>query len=803
MPDLSGHADLVTTTKADGTYEMTLPDGSFSLAATHDDYTQSHKRIELAGKPITVDFSLIPGAVLRGQVVARDSGKPVPGALVRAEGGHDGTRGDGMTAMSDENGNFLLRSLGSGTLELSALGRGYATATPTVVSVGIGEQVEGVRVLVDRAYSISGKVVRKGKPDEGLPGITLGAFSIAAKAFGIALEPSAKDGSFEIVGLKPAAYMLFAVGEGSVPEVGKNVEVVDKDVEGVVVEIGAGATVAGRVEPPMAGAEIHVEMAGQVGFANMFDAAKLMLVHGETDASGAFTLHNVPAGSFKVKAMAQSGPAGEQPVLVADADVSGVVVKLDPRASVSGRVVDSNGAPIAGGRVDVDSLEEKNMSMSFGPGRRDRATTAPDGTFKIVGLDAGKVRVRASDGDDNEFVYYMTKKNEPSKSAAELTLIAGKETPNVNLTVDARDGTIRGTVMTNDGKPAPDAWVTAQRVIEKDPAMPERAMRWMGGSHPPVLTGSDGQFTITKLRKGTYNLSIEGPKGTSHAEKEGVKLGENVTITLAQLGTLSGKVTLQGAPVATFDIECHSAKDDDEKHVDDKTGAYFIDRLTPGSYKCSIDSDKGTANATVEVPAGPMQQDFKLTGWATVTGVVVNVLTKQPVAGVTAFAGTDNWSSRNMNDVMTGHVPTTDASGRFVVERVAVGKGKVAIMPKDSFQPLGQRDYTAAESQRVDVGTIEIIPPRNGDAGTFGMTTVPDGDKLMVVAVRDGGPAAAAGVQIGDRVMQINGRDVAQLTPLVGSQLLASGSIDIGQTVQLTLDRAGAKVEATVTSVKW
>ncbi|HSD90989.1 MAG TPA: carboxypeptidase regulatory-like domain-containing protein, partial [Kofleriaceae bacterium] len=84
MPDLSGHADLVTTTKADGTYEMTLPDGSFSLSATHDDYTQSHKRIELAGKPITVDFSLIPGAVLRGQVVTRDGGKPVPGALVRA-----------------------------------------------------------------------------------------------------------------------------------------------------------------------------------------------------------------------------------------------------------------------------------------------------------------------------------------------------------------------------------------------------------------------------------------------------------------------------------------------------------------------------------------------------------------------------------------------------------------------------------------------------------------------------------------------------------------------------------------------
>ncbi|MBS1121405.1 MAG: hypothetical protein H6Q90_3633 [Deltaproteobacteria bacterium] len=397
IPDLSGHADLVTTTKSDGTYELTLPDGSFELDAAHDDYTHARKRIELAGKPITTDFSLIPGAIIRGQVVARDSGKPVPGALIRAEGGH-GSRGDGSTAMSDDNGNFQMRSLGSGTIELSALGRGYATSSPTAVDVGIGEQVEGVRVLVDRAYSISGKVVRKGKPDEPLAGITLGAFSIAAKAFGIALEPSAKDGSFEIVGVKPAAYMLFAVGEGAVPEVGKTVEVVDKDVEGVVVEISAGVTVAGHVEPPMVSAQISLELAGQVGIANMFDAAKLMLVHGETDASGAFTLNNVPSGAFKVKAMAPSGHAGEQPVVVAEADVSGVTVKLEARASVSGRVLDSNGAPVAGGRVNVDSLgEDRNMSISFGPGDRSSATTATDGTFKVVGLEPGKVRVRARD----------------------------------------------------------------------------------------------------------------------------------------------------------------------------------------------------------------------------------------------------------------------------------------------------------------------------------------------------------------------------------------------------------------------
>ncbi|HUS30715.1 MAG TPA: carboxypeptidase-like regulatory domain-containing protein, partial [Kofleriaceae bacterium] len=371
IPDLSGHSEFVVITKPDGTYEITLPDGEFRLEASHDDYTSAGHRLEVAGKPLTQDFQLIPGAVIRGTVIAKDTGKPVPGALVRAEGGERGTRGgdDGGTTIADADGNFTIRSLGSGTLQLNALGRGYASPQAgTAVSVGIGEQVDGVRVLVERAYSISGRVVKKGKPDEGVPGITLGAFSIAAKAFGLAIEPSGPDGSFEIYGVKPAAYMLFAVGEGTVPEIGKNVEVVDKDVTGVIVEMTAGVTVSGVVSPPLPGALITVELEGDFNMARMFEMAKLVLIRGETDQAGAFTLKNVPPGAFKLNAGAPDGHTGEQPVVVADTDKAGIVIKLEPRASVSGRVTDSNGQPVAGGRVNVDPLDpdaDKKMNISF------------------------------------------------------------------------------------------------------------------------------------------------------------------------------------------------------------------------------------------------------------------------------------------------------------------------------------------------------------------------------------------------------------------------------------------------------
>jgi hypothetical protein len=712
----------------------------------------------------------------------------------------------------------VLRGLVAGTIELNALARGYATRVPTVVAVGIGEQLDGVKVIVDHAFSISGTVVRKGHKDQPLPGVTLGAFSIAAKAFGLALEPSAEDGSFEIVGLKPASYIVGAIGENSVPEIGTNIEVVDKDVEGVIVEMAAGVTLSGRIEPAFTSARMSIEPAGQIGLANMFEAAKAFLVHGETDATGAFTLKNVPPGAFKLKANATDGHAGLLAITVADADESGLVVKMESRASVAGKVIDTSGKPVAGTRVRANRLDDdhkSDMSISFGGGDRKSVTTGVDGSFTIVGLEAGKYSIRASGSSDDFDTIEMSvgksmdgsgKKTTTSPSRAEVELTATSVHTGIVLTVEARNGVIRGTVVTPDRKPAGDAWVTAKLVREPPaglpPEMADRFDRW-GPTSPPVLTGADGRFTIGKLKQGTYTLVVEGPKGATRAEKKGVKTGDTVTIELAQLGTLTGKVTLGGAPVKTYDISCDGPGRDAERSIDSADGTYMLERMAPGKYKCVVDGDAGTGEASVDVPAGPATLDISLTAWASITGVVVSVLDKKPVVGVHTFAGNDTFEGKNMEQVLTGKAPTTDASGRFTIPRVPAGKGKVAIMPKEGFMPLGQRDYTAAQGQKIDLGTIEVIPPREGDAGTFGMATNVDGDKLVVASVKDDGPAAKAGIQVGDRITALNGQDVAKMTPMIASQLLASGNVGVGITVQLALDRNGSQVSATLVSIKW
>ncbi|HTL35852.1 MAG TPA: PDZ domain-containing protein, partial [Kofleriaceae bacterium] len=407
-------------------------------------------------------------------------------------------------------------------------------------------------------------------------------------------------------------------------------------------------------------------------------------------------------------------------------------------------------------------------------------------------------------------------------------------TKNVNLQIEARDGSIKGQVLMPDGKPAQDAWVSAHRVRDKDSKMTingEEWEGWMGPAGPPVLTDSTGNFTITKLRKGNYDLMVDGPKGTSHAEQKGVKTGESVTIKLLALGTLKGTVTLAGAPVQVYDIECRGPHyDNNEKHVDDKTGVYEMERLTPGSYTCSVDSPNASGSGKVDVPAGPAEAklDITLTRFAVVTGTVVSILDKKPIANVNVFAGNDsNMNSATFNQMLQGTAPKTDASGHFKVERVPTGKGKVAVMPKDGFMPLGTKEYTvASEGQVVDVGVIEVVPPREGDAGTFGMSTGPifpagtgsgsamppgagpgssfEGATLAVSSVKEGGPAANAGVKEGDVITKINGQDIKALGgPMQASQLLASGNVGVGVTVTLSLQRAGQPVQATVTSIKW
>src|SRR5262249_13868374 len=146
---------------------------------------------------------------------------------------------------------------------------------------------------------------------------------------------------------------------------GKSAEVVDKDVTGIVIEMATGVSLSGRVEPPVTAA-IRIEPGmDKVGFASMTNAAKAFGVSAESDpTTGAFVLKNVPAGEFSLIATHADGRTGKLAITVADHDQANLVVALEARASITGKVIDANGAAVSGVRVTAEPAAQGGPSVT-------------------------------------------------------------------------------------------------------------------------------------------------------------------------------------------------------------------------------------------------------------------------------------------------------------------------------------------------------------------------------------------------------------------------------------------------------
>jgi hypothetical protein len=740
---------FVAISRDDGTYEHTLPAGTWRATATHADYTAVKKDVELRDKPVTADFTLTPGASIAGRVVASADGTPVPGARVIAQGGRSGAAserwggGEAQAVVADDAGRFTIGGLGSGAIALTASGKGFASTAPTVVQLGIGEAATDVDVLVDRAVTVSGFVVKKADKKTGIAGVLVGIFSLSGGGHQhMAQQPSGDDGYFEIHGVQPETYLGFAAGSDVMPELGQTILVKDQDVTDVLIVMDTGVTLSGRVEPP-AVTRLGLEMdESKLGIGNIFQMIKSQFVRTRSGADGAFAAKHAPAGEFTLVARADDGRIGQLPVVIGDTDQTGLVIRLEPRASIEGTVVDAGGKPVPG--VDVTATPAAGgdlrafRSAMFGS---NTAATGADGAFRIVGLDAGAHTVAVS---DDHGPLALTDAPDPAEARRGKPIdVPAAGLTGVVLRIEARDGVIRGVVVDAARKPVADAWVTATftppggAMSFAGVAVPDGAAeqedtvvveggddrelpRWSEvGPQPPVLTGPDGRFTITGLRRGKYQVVAEGDRGSARARKAGVKTGDSVTLVLEKLGSLTGVVTAAGAPARGYTINCDGPTDEHSRRVLAADGAYAFERLPPGTYKCTVEADAGTASGEATVKNEVARLDLALGAWGAVTGRIVDGETGAPRAGLKVMVSGLGERTSDMAAILTGGGPTTDANGGFTIERLTAGTGSLmAFDGASAFMPLVTREVTLAPGQRLDLGTLEARKPPDPNAPT-------------------------------------------------------------------------------------
>lgn len=758
----AGAAAFFAISGPDGRYQLSLAPGHYQLEVTHDDYLDTWENISADDQPTVANFVLTRGGVVRGQVIARDTGQPVPNAILQATAGRSFSN-----AEAGEDGKFELRGLADGTVTISARAQGYASVTPTLVDLDVGQQKDDVRVSVDGAFSIVGRVVSTNDSARGIPGVAVNAMRFD-HAVWPAVGVSDADGNFELVGMLPGQHMLSAEKRGMLFEGGIEVNLVDSDITDVTIAMRSGLTISGRVEPPVV-AQIALARPGGNSLGDYDkDAVSIAKARTETDATGAFTLREIPAGDFEVSAMAKDGSSGMLPVSLSNADQSALVIRLSPRTTVAGRVVDTNGKPVPGVYVFENRVDLPIAARFRRNGIFRGATTAPDGSFKIVGLDRGVWALSVTE----------PKGGSSNSAKVEVDLSDGSDRTGITISIEARDAQIRGTVLGPDRKPAVGAQVHAMREL------PGASRQKFDVQSEPVRTDATGNFVIEKLRPGTYTVVAEG-RG-SKADTAGVRTGEATTILLSPLSSLAIAVTHEGKPAAKVELSCWGPVGSLGLQAD-ADGAHTFTEVAQGEYRCEARSDAGTAKATITVRDEPAKLTLALDDYASLTGTAVDVLTGRPVAKLTVMA--------------KGTGAETDASGRFLLERVPAGSDELLIMPKDQIG-VGhdKHPYAAKPGQRVEVGQLKVVAPRVGDVGTFGLGVEVRDTALFVTKVKPGGPAERAGIKVGASVATIEGQSVTAIGLQRAERLLASEIVGVGQTLTLVL---GSGERATMTAVRW
>ena len=393
----------------DGSFAIEgLVAGRYKVSAESERFPGAKDPVQVevsAGGEATLELRLEASSRIAGDVVD-ERGRPVAGVQVVATGS---ARWDWKSTLTRDDGGFTLEGVRPGKQRVTAMreqGWGNALRAPgSSDDDDQGQRVEvkpgataRVRLVVESQDGvIHGRVLdAAGAPvTDAFIDAERESESAAAQPGGAgrsmrwawARTPVLTDigGRFTLEKLSPGRYSVRAFRRGggeSTAEgvaVGSRVDLVIRptgSIAGTVVAAGSGAP------PDRFSLTISDEARG-------FRRTEAFFRTG-----GAFTLRDLPAGQFKLAASAADG-AGSVTVPLADGQAqSGQTIRLEGRATVTGRVVAlDTGKPLAGFRMHVSPVQAGGRFSFRGDDSDRKHISGPDGRFEVENAPAGRVQV--------------------------------------------------------------------------------------------------------------------------------------------------------------------------------------------------------------------------------------------------------------------------------------------------------------------------------------------------------------------------------------------------------------------------
>ena len=714
-------AIATTFTDVHGRYQLSVAEGHLLVAARSADYAAQSRHVEVGPAGATASFALVPGGAIEGVVLDEKTRQPVPGAAIDARRERSAGLALAETGshhvIAGEGGKFRIGGLRPGVYELDAGAEGRSTKSSTVIGLGVAEQVAGVELLVGAGLAIRGLVVDE--RDTPVAGATVAAIAKGER------DPEATadaKGAFVIDGIRPGKFLLMARDETAKSAGGTEVEVKDRDVDGVIVRVQRGITIKGHVEPRQVADVRFQPEEGEM----VMGVWAGMLAPITTGADGAFELSTASPGKATLTARCASGDQGAVTVDVAGG-MPEVVLKVSPGASIAGRVVDGDGKPVSGAVVMAaatggrETVTMVNGVVTSGV----QGMTNASGAYKLEGLAAGTYRLSALE------------RGKPARvrgKAPQVSLAALEKKTGADFAIDRANGVIKGVVLGPDGKPLADAWVSVhqdlgamlagatgtgrggERAGPGEPGGPggEGGSRMVmmrveesegdggGGASemPPSLTDAQGRFELGGLAYGAYEVIAEAQAGKLRGRAGDVTPDATLTIRATGLTTLSGTVRGAAGPAALFTVELDGPTRAQRTFTD---GKFELGRVDPGAYVVRVSSSDGNAEAKVTVAAGqPATVDLTLVANAIVIGTIVDAAGK-PLGGVPLTVVEQQGNEVRVS--ISGPPPTSGPDGRFRLEHKAGPSALVVLVPP---KPITKRGLVLEAGKTLDVGEIRV-----------------------------------------------------------------------------------------------
>jgi protocatechuate 3,4-dioxygenase beta subunit len=496
-------------------------------------------------------------------------------------------------------------------------------------------------------------------------------------------------------------------------------------------------------------------------------------VEDRTRSGGAFELTALAPSRYRLLVNTDRGAmpvAGVEVEVAAGATVERDLV-LDDVATLSGTVVDADGAAVAGVQIHAVALDH---TWSYRPGSIHSDTT---GAFTIEGLRPGDYHVAAARSFRDPLRRPGT--NDDSAQSERVSLRAG-QTTTVRLVVEATSGAIRGTVLGATGKPVSDAFVSCAR--ESDAAGANHASAaatrddWWGSNGKPVLTATDGGFALGHLAPGAYTVRAYR-KGGGEAIAEHIAVGATATLRIKPTGSIDGVARAGSRAPVTLRISARDpatglARSESFFHTD---GHFTMTDLPAGHFEVTAQGDTSQASITVDLGDGEARTNLSiaLEPLVNVTGRVVQYGTQRPVAGMVAHATALHGGRSFRSDDDDRNV--SDDAGRFTIANVAVGKVAIMLTARDQ-----NTEYSIISAIRtladpgtgtIDIGDLGVVRRRlkpGQPAGELGLHFAPpplgaelDQLEQRITWIDPTGPAASSGLQLGDVITSVDSINIA------------------------------------------